>query len=125
MSVKHARKTAKFDTSRKRVNDLPVDDKSEKPPNICDNHTVAAKFLAEKLEFLMSLPLDTLEDVNRWDIECEKVETDIDTHFPNFEFEHFVWHFFTDSDIRQKDFGYRQSQHKQITDYIARLRGRH
>ncbi len=47
----------------------------------------------------MSLPLDTLEDVERWDIACADFQTALETRFPSFPLEHHVEHFLTDSDI--------------------------
>jgi hypothetical protein len=82
----------------------------------------AADFVAAELERLMSLPLDTLEDVERWDIVCADFQTTLEARFPSFPLEHHVEHFFTDSDIRQKDAGYRQKQHQAISDYVTRLR---
>lgn len=82
----------------------------------------AASFLASELERLMALPLETPDDVARWDVECAKVETELETRFPSFEVEHYVYHFFTDSDIRQRDAGYQQRQHQVISDYVRRLR---
>jgi hypothetical protein len=82
----------------------------------------AAQYLADQLERLMALPLATAEDADRWNRECAAVQTALENQFPQFEPEHFVWHFFTDSDIRRKDAGYRQRQHRAVSEYIARLR---
>jgi len=82
----------------------------------------AAEFLANELERLMSLPLDTLEQAKHWDTECADVMTALETRFPRFEIERHVWHFFADADIRQRDPGYRQQQHQAIADYVTRLR---
>jgi hypothetical protein len=82
----------------------------------------AAGFVAAELERLMSLPLDTPEDAKRWDVACADFQTTLEARFPSFEVEHHVWHFFADSDIRQKDAGYRQKQHQAISDYVTRLR---
>jgi hypothetical protein len=82
----------------------------------------AASFFADELERLMAFPLETLDDVARWDDECARVQTELETRFPSFTFEEQVDHFFTDSDIRQRDAGYRQWQHQAISDYVTRLR---
>ena len=82
----------------------------------------AASFLADELERLMALPLETLDDVDRWCDECAKVETELETRFPSFTYQEQVDHFFMDPDIRQRDAGYRQWQHQGISDYVARLR---
>jgi hypothetical protein len=82
----------------------------------------AADFVATELARLMSLPLDTPEAVERWDSASADFQTALETRFPSFEIEHHVWHFLTDSDIRQKDADYRQRQHQAISDYVTRLR---
>ncbi len=82
----------------------------------------AAEYLAGQLERLMALPLVSPQDVGRWDRECAEVQFTLEQRFPDFQFEHEVMHFFDDSDIRQKDAGYRQRQHRYISDYVARLR---
>jgi len=82
----------------------------------------AAEFVAERLERLVGLPLDTPEDEKRWGSECAIFQTALATHFPTFELEHQVWHFFTDTDIRRKEAGYRQWQHEVVANYIIRLR---
>ncbi|MGO9587019.1 MAG: hypothetical protein ACLP2Y_12555 [Limisphaerales bacterium] len=91
---------------------------------ISDSSTdkAAAEFLADGLERLMSLPLDTLEQVKHWDTQCADVMTVLETRFPCFEIERHVWHFFADADIRQINPGYRQQQHQAIADYVTRLR---
>ncbi len=86
------------------------------------NNREAEEYLAGQLERLMALPLATLEDVERWDKECAEVQTALEKRFPDFQWERSVWHFFLDSDIRLKDAGYRQRQHRYISDYVARLR---
>jgi hypothetical protein len=81
-----------------------------------------AEYLAAQLERLLRLPLGTSEDVEKWDKECAAVQTELESRFPAFEVEHHLWHFFTDSDIRCKDPGYRQRQHQAVSEYIERLR---
>lgn len=70
----------------------------------------------------MALPLVEPDDVGRWDTECAKVQTELETRFPHFSVEHEIEHYFTDSDIRQRDAGYRQRQHQVVSDYVRRLR---
>ncbi|HXT38699.1 MAG TPA: hypothetical protein VN887_01615 [Candidatus Angelobacter sp.] len=82
----------------------------------------AAEFVAAQLERLVALPLDTPEDEERWEGECASFQTALETRFPTFELEHHVWHFFTDTDIRQKDAGYRERQNRAVADYVRRLR---
>jgi hypothetical protein len=82
----------------------------------------AAQYLGDQLERLMALPLTSAEDVERWDKECANVQATLEEKFPGFDPEHFVWHFFTDSDIRRKDQGYLERQHRAVSEYVIRLR---
>ncbi len=70
----------------------------------------------------MALPLASKEDVERWDKEAAEVQTTLEKEFPGFAVEHFLHHYFTDSDIRFKYAGYRQRQHTAVSEYVARLR---
>jgi hypothetical protein len=81
-----------------------------------------AKFIADQLERLVSLPLDLKEDIEHWDNECASFQEELAARCPTFELEHHVWHFFTDSDIRKKDAGYKRRQNQAVVDYIRRLR---
>lgn len=85
----------------------------------------ACEFVAAGLEKLVVLPLVTAEDEERWGQECASFETALESHFPTFELEHHVHHFFTDTDIRRKESGYRDRQHREVADYIRRLRHGH
>jgi len=79
------------------------------------------QFLAQQLERLLTLSLDTKEDVERWTEEARATQDGFDG-FPAFEFPHHIWHYFIDADIRQRDLEYREHQEKQIRDYIAEIR---
>ena len=70
----------------------------------------------------MALPLTTSAEVEHWDDECAKVQQTLQQRFPDFAFEHEVWHFFTDSDIRSRVAGYCDRQHRLMSEYIHRLR---
>ena len=96
--------------------------KNHPPHSSTPADKAAAVFVAKELERLMSLPLDSKEDAKRWDVECASFQNALETRFPSFKVDHQVWHFFTDSDIRQKDAGYRQRQNQAISDYVTRLR---
>ena len=78
-------------------------------------------FLAEQLERLLALPLETKADVIGWYSQAEAVQSAF-ARFATFEFPHHIWHYFADADIRQRDSDYRESQEKQIRDYIAEIR---
>ena len=82
----------------------------------------AAEFVATQLEMLMALPLVTDEDEERWGLECAGFESALESRFPAFALEHQVEHFFTDTDIRRKEAGYKDRQHREISDYVRRLR---
>lgn len=85
----------------------------------------ASEFVAAGLEKLLALPLVTDEDEERWRQACGNFERDLKSRFPGFELEHHVQHFFTDTDIRRKEAGYKERQHAAISDYIRRLRYDH
>ena len=82
----------------------------------------SADWLAAELERLMALPLGTKSDVESWYSECDKTQHSLKERFPSFECWHEVWHFFADADIRVRDPGYRDYQHRLMTDYVAALR---
>ena len=82
----------------------------------------AAEYLASQLERLIALPLITPADVERWYEESGSVERTLEQRFPHFEPEHDVWHFFSDADIRFRESGYRDRQHRLMTEYVQRLR---
>ena len=70
----------------------------------------------------MSLPLGTKVEIEQWCSECSKIQQTLEERFPDFEPEHEVWHFFNDADIRGRDSGYRDYQHRLMSNYITRLR---
>ena len=82
----------------------------------------AAEYLASQLERLMALPLTTPADVELWYEESSSVERTLEQRFPQFEPEHEVWHFFSDADIRSRESGYRDRQHRLMSEYVQRLR---
>jgi hypothetical protein len=82
----------------------------------------AAEFVAAELEKLLALPLVTDEDEERWRAKCASFESALESRFPAFPLKHHVEHFFTDTDIRRKEPGYKDRQHREISDYIRKLR---
>ncbi len=82
----------------------------------------AALFLADELERLISLPLNTKEDLERWYAERYALEMKLHNQYPNFQYWHEVDHFFDDPDIRLEDSGYRDFQYQKILKYAACLR---
>ena len=70
----------------------------------------------------MALPLVTPADVEQWYAECAPVQHALEHHFTTFPAEHEVWHFFSDADIRSRDVGYRDRQHRLMSEYVQRLR---
>jgi hypothetical protein len=82
----------------------------------------AGDYIAGELERLMALPISTKPDVEQWYSECDKTQQALKERFPYFEFWHEVWHFLDDVDIRARDPGYRDYQHRLMSDYVAFLR---
>lgn len=82
----------------------------------------AAQFLADELERLISLPLNTKEDLEHWYSARYALELSLSNKYPNFQYWHEVDHFFDDPDIRLKDSGYRECQHQKMLKYVACLR---
>ena len=70
----------------------------------------------------MALPLTNNTETERWYSECSKVQKALEKQFPDFEPEHETWHFFNDADIRTRDIGYKDYQHRLMSDYVKRLR---
>ncbi len=85
----------------------------------------AGAYLAGQLERLIALPLATPADVELWYQERSTVEHALEQRFPDFEPEHELWHFFSDADIRSRDSGYRDRQHRLMSEYVQRLRHDH
>jgi hypothetical protein len=96
--------------------------KRKKKPIDVGRTPEAAHYLADALEHLMSLPLATKEEVQRWHIERDRVQSTLKEKFPQFGFYHEVWHFFADPDIRARDSGYLTYQHRLMSDYVSMLR---
>ena len=82
----------------------------------------AASYLADQLERLISLPLNTKADLENWECERNKVEQTLRDKFPSFEPIHDLRHFMDDADIRVRDSGYRDKQHQTMSKYIILLR---
>jgi len=82
----------------------------------------AAEYLAGQLERLMALPLAAPGDVELWHQQSNAVQQTLEQRFPRFEPEHEVWHFFSEADIRSRECGYRDRQHRLMSEYVQRLR---
>ncbi len=81
----------------------------------------AEAFFAPALQRLMALPLTNDAELEAWYEESAKLETVMAQKFPELEFPHEVRHFIIDADIRAKDDGYRNRQHRIIAGYIEDL----
>ena len=81
-----------------------------------------SQFLADQLERLSRLPLITPADVEAWDEQAADVQTELERRFAGLGFPHAIHHYFTDSDIRARDTGYREWQERFIAEYVARVR---
>ncbi len=75
-----------------------------------------------QLERLMAHPLASQADLDQWNAEAGKVEKALRDTFPEFELPDIFRHFLADPDIRIRDKGYLEFQHKLVSEYIARLR---
>ena len=82
----------------------------------------AAFYLIPQLERLMAHPLATQADLDQWNAEADKVDKTRRDVFPDFEPLDIYYHFLSDPDIRIRDKGYLELQHKLVSEYIARLR---
>lgn len=92
--------------------------RNKKPFHDTGRSPEAADYLATQLERLMVLPIITPADVERWYEESRTVEQTLEQRFPRFLPEHEVSHFFSDADIRSRDSGYRDRQHRVMSEYI-------
>ncbi len=81
-----------------------------------------AEYFAAELERLMALPLTTPAETERWYDECGTVQQTLEQQFPDFAPEHEFWHFCSDADIRSRDSGYLDYQHRLMSEYVHRLR---
>ena len=88
----------------------------------CGRSPEAAQYLASELERLMQLPLTNPVEVKGWYDECHRVQDTLKKQFPTFEPYHEVWHFWTDAEIRSRDAGYRDYQHRLMSEYVHHLR---
>jgi hypothetical protein len=98
----------------RKSKNIPFDDMGRSPK--------AADYLAAQLERLMALPLNSPAEVKKWYEERDAVKEVLEKEYPRFEPFHEVWHFFADADIRGRDSGYRDYQHRLMSDYVQDLR---
>jgi hypothetical protein len=96
--------------------------RNEKPFHDAGRSPEAATYLAAQLELLMALPLTSPIDVECWNQECDSVQQILEEQFPRFEPFPEIWHFFSDADIRCRDSGYKDHQHRLMSEYIHNLR---
>ena len=82
----------------------------------------ATTYLATELDRLMALPLTTPAEVEHWYEEAGAVGAALKHRFPHFEPDHEVSHFLCDADIRSRDSGYCERQHKFMSEYVQDLR---
>jgi hypothetical protein len=88
---------------------------------MCDLDETKAEF-ADRLQHLMSLPLESAADVTHWDAQRFLVEESFKDTLPELLVTAEIAHFFDDADIRAKDHSYRDFQHDLIRRRIADLR---
>jgi hypothetical protein len=79
------------------------------------------KFFAKELEKLLSLPLETKEDLDSWHRASRELRDRLQ-QYPDIRYEGETYHFLVDAPIRQRDSGYKRWQEEQVRDYILRVR---
>ena len=87
--------------------------------------TPRALEFADRLEHLLHLPLDGLDNVDSWYSASDELSDWIDTHFAELPLivPHHLFHYFSDADIRAKEPGYRVEQERDVRLFIRQLRG--
>jgi hypothetical protein len=82
----------------------------------------ALEFVAQELERLLALPLQSKGDRDSWYLEARKLERAVKEHAVELPDE--VWHFLADANIRSKphEAEYRALQERTVRKCIAALR---
>ena len=82
----------------------------------------ALKFVADELERLLTLPLQSKGDLHSWYVEARKLESAAKEHAVELPEE--VWHFLAEADIRSKphEAEYRALQEGTVRKCIEALR---
>jgi hypothetical protein len=75
------------------------------------------QFFAEQLEKLLTLPLDTKEDLETWHRASQELRERLQ-QYPEVRYEGETYHFLVDAAIRQRDSGYRKWQEEEVRSYI-------
>ena len=82
----------------------------------------ANSFLADGLDRLLGLSLASSADLAVWYEQADCLHSDIERRFSEFELPHFLYHFFSDADIRARDAEYGEWQGRLVREYIESLR---
>ena len=90
-----------------------------RPLSVEDRH-----FLADELERITRLPLDTAEDEDAWYAATQETQQRLKARFPDVAsaVPHRLYHYFTDADIHRKEPPYRAAQEAPILEFIRLLR---
>lgn len=84
----------------------------------------AEHFLAEELERLMLLPLQSGEALRVWQAESQSLQRKLQREYSGLSVPEVVWHYLADADIRAKDSEseYRARQEAEMRKVIDALR---
>ncbi len=82
------------------------------------------QFLADQIEPITKLPLETPEDEDAWLAATRDVMRRLSARFPDVAsvVPHHLYHYFDDADIHRKDPLYRAAQERRIIEFIQQLR---
>jgi hypothetical protein len=81
--------------------------------------------IADELERLLALPLETELDVAAWQRAAAALKESLRSDHSEIALEGETYHFLVDAEIRQRDVGYRLWQEGQVRTYIQRVRRSH
>jgi hypothetical protein len=99
--------------------------RSPKPREVVQSLSPAdRKFVADQIEPITKLPLDTAADEDAWLAATRAVMQRLKEHFPDgaWVVPEQVYHYFDDADIHRKEPSYRASTGARILEFIRLLR---
>jgi len=99
--------------------------RSPKPREIVQSLSPADRqFIADQLEPITKLPLNTTDDEDAWYAATQQVMERLKTRFPDVAsvVPHALYHYIDDADIHRKKPSYRAGQQRYIVEFIHELR---
>ena len=99
--------------------------RSPKPREIVQSLSPAdRRFIADEIEPITKLPLNTAEDEDAWLAATRAVMQRLSTRFPDVAsvVPHHLYHYFDDSDIHRKEPSYRVASEARVLEFIRLLR---